>query len=220
MKFSETRLHGAALIESKIFEDQRGCFFESWNQSAWHKYFAERGEEVPVFVQDNHSISAKGVLRGMHFQVLPHEQGKLVRCVSGVIYDVIVDLRRQSPTFKQWQGFYLSAKNQVQLWVPSGFAHGFLALEDQTAVIYKVTQFWNQHAERSLYWQDPELAITWPFEKMSDQQGNTENIQQRIYQTHAQRDKMEYPHQFSYPCVSVKDAQAPCLRQLSEFEFF
>ena len=152
----ETSLADARLIEPRVFGDDRGFFYESWNA----KTFAQAGLKLD-FVQDNHSRSAKGVLRGMHFQV-ERPQGKLVRVTTGAVHDVIVDLRRSSPTFGRWEGFSLSAANKHMLWVPAGFAHGFLTLTDGTEFIYKCTEFYEPTLERSLRWDDPALQIDWP----------------------------------------------------------
>lgn len=153
---------GPLLITPQVFGDQRGFFFESWNKQAFDQALAQDGQSFPEFVQDNHSRSGRGVLRGLHYQVLPHPQGKLVRCVMGEIFDVAVDLRRQSPTFGQWVGACLSAANHQQLWVPAGFAHGFLTLSEQAEVLYKTTDYWDRDCEASIRWDDPQIAIAWP----------------------------------------------------------
>jgi dTDP-4-dehydrorhamnose 3,5-epimerase len=153
---------GPLLITPQVFGDQRGFFFESWNKQAFDQALAQDGQSFPEFVQDNHSRSGRGVLRGLHYQVLPHPQGKLVRCVMGEIFDVAVDLRRQSPTFGQWVGACLSAANHQQLWVPAGFAHGFLTLSGQAEVLYKTTDYWVRDCEASIRWDDPQIAIAWP----------------------------------------------------------
>lgn len=155
-------LAGPLLITPRVFGDDRGFFFESWNQRAFAAALEADGQPVPEFVQDNHSRSSRGVLRGLHYQLPPHPQGKLVRCVLGEIFDVAVDLRRGSATFGQWAGAVLSAANHQQLWVPAGFAHGFLTLSEQAEVLYKTTDFWNRDCERAIRWDDPQLAITWP----------------------------------------------------------
>lgn len=153
-----TPLADALIIEPKVFGDDRGFFMESWNADA----FARAG--IPAsFIQDNHSRSAKGVLRGMHFQN-PGPQGKLVRVVAGAVFDAIVDLRRSSPTFGQWFGIELSAANKRMLWVPEGFAHGFLTLEDGTDFLYKCTAPYAPANEHSLAWDDPAVGIEWPLE--------------------------------------------------------
>lgn len=151
-------IDGPLILEPKVFGDERGFFLESWNATS----FAEIGLDV-TFVQDNHSRSQKGVLRGMHFQN-PAPQGKLVRVVSGAVFDAIVDLRRSSPTFGQWTGVTLSAENKRMFWVPEGFAHGFLTLEDNTDFLYKCTSAYLPQNEHSLAWDDPEVGIEWPLE--------------------------------------------------------
>lgn len=148
------------LIEPSVFEDQRGSFFESWNRTSFANAI---GEEID-FVQDNQSLSVKGVLRGLHYQFEPQPQGKLVRVVSGSVWDVAVDIRRSSPTFSQWVGVELSAENHRQLWIPPGFAHGFLTLTDRADMIYKVTEFFSPHLDRSIRWDDAEIGVDWPLE--------------------------------------------------------
>jgi dTDP-4-dehydrorhamnose 3,5-epimerase len=152
-------LEGVKIIEPKVFGDARGFFFESFNA----RDFAEQTGERVEFVQDNHSRSAKGVLRGLHYQI-QHAQGKLVRVVAGALFDVVVDLRRSSPTFGKWEGVELSAENKKQLWVPPGFAHGFVSLEDGTELLYKTTDYWYPEFERSLLWNDPAVGIEWPID--------------------------------------------------------
>jgi dTDP-4-dehydrorhamnose 3,5-epimerase len=156
MELIETRIPEVLLLEPKVFGDDRGFFLESYNA----KTFAELGVERN-FVQDNHSRSARNVLRGLHYQ-LGQPQGKLVRVVSGAIWDVAVDIRRSSATFGQWVGEELSAENKRMLWVPEGFAHGFVVISDSADVLYKATDFYAPLCERSILWNDPELAITWP----------------------------------------------------------
>ena len=151
-----TAIADVFMIAPKVFGDDRGFFFESYNRRS----MAALGIEHD-FVQDNHSRSARGVLRGLHYQIR-QPQGKLVRVVAGEVFDVAVDLRRASPTFGRWVGETLSAGNKRQLWVPAGFAHGFLALEDGTEVLYKTTDFYNKAAEGAVRWDDPDLAIAWP----------------------------------------------------------
>ncbi len=160
MKITPTAIPDVLLIEPRVFGDARGFFYESFNQ----KSFAEAtGVDLP-FVQDNHSKSVKGVLRGLHYQVEPHAQGKLVRVTQGEVFDVAVDLRKDAKTFGQWVGVTLSAENKQQLWIPPGFAHGFLVLSDTAEFLYKTTDYYAPQAERSLRWDDPTLAITWPLE--------------------------------------------------------
>lgn len=160
MNFIACDIPGPIIIEPKMFGDERGFFLESWNQAA----FAEAGLDQ-AFVQDNHSRSSRGVLRGLHYQH-PNPQGKLVRVVNGRVYDVAVDIRRSSTTFGRWIGVELSAANQRMLWVPPGFAHGFLTLEDETDFLYKCTDFYQPASEHCLRWDDPALAIDWPLAGM------------------------------------------------------
>ncbi|NBT05296.1 MAG: dTDP-4-dehydrorhamnose 3,5-epimerase [Betaproteobacteria bacterium] len=157
MKVTETSLHGVLLIEPKVFADSRGFFLESWNE----RVFRESTGVDLCFVQDNHSRSAKGVLRGLHYQCV-HPQGKLVRVSSGRVWDVVVDLRLSSASFAQHIGIELSEDNQRQLWIPPGFAHGFLVLSDFADFQYKTTTYWMPQHERSLRWNDPSLGILWP----------------------------------------------------------
>lgn len=163
MNVVKTRLGGLLILEPRVFGDHRGFFLESWNR----RTFREIGLDLD-FVQDNHSRSAKGVLRGLHFQN-PNPQGKLVRVVNGRAWDVAVDLRRSSPTFGQWKGVELSAANNRMFWVPPGFAHGFVALEDGTDFLYKCTGFYDPASEHSLKWDDPALGIEWPIEHIDPQ---------------------------------------------------
>ena len=156
MKVIACEIEGPLIIEPRVFGDERGFFMESWSREA----FAAAGLDRD-FVQDNHSRSQKGVLRGLHFQN-PCPQGKLVRVVSGAVFDVVVDLRRSSPTFGQWVGVELSAANQRQFWVPEGFAHGFLTLEDGTDFLYKCTAPYAPQHEHCLAWDDPDVGIEWP----------------------------------------------------------
>ncbi|MEO6395734.1 MAG: dTDP-4-dehydrorhamnose 3,5-epimerase [Devosia sp.] len=160
MKVTKTRLGEVLLLEPVAHQDHRGTFFESFNARA----FAENVTGGGHFVQDNQSISKQGVLRGLHFQLPPRAQGKLVRAVAGEIFDVAVDIRKSSPTFGRWAGEILSAANRRQLWVPPGFAHGFLALSDGAEVLYKTTDFYDQTAERAIRWDDPDIGIEWPAE--------------------------------------------------------
>ncbi|TWH78838.1 dTDP-4-dehydrorhamnose 3,5-epimerase [Novosphingobium taihuense] len=156
MNIIECNIAGPLIIEPKVFGDERGFFMETWNVGD----FAQAGLNIS-FCQDNHSRSQKGVLRGMHFQN-PCPQGKLVRVVRGAVFDVVVDLRRSSPTFGQWTGITLSAENKRMFWVPEGFAHGFLTLEDDTDVLYKCTAPYAPQYEASLAWNDPMVGIEWP----------------------------------------------------------
>ena len=157
-----TPVAGPLLITPQVFGDERGFFFESWNQQAFAAALEADGQPIQEFVQDNHSRSSQGVLRGLHYQLPPHPQGKLVRCVLGEIFDLAVDLRRGAPTFGHWVGARLSAANHQQLWVPAGFAHGFLTLSEQAEVLYKTTDFWSRACEHAIRWDDPQLAIAWP----------------------------------------------------------
>ncbi len=156
MEFTPTKLSGVVRVTPRVFTDERGFFMESWQREK----FAAAGIEAE-FVQENHSRSRYGVLRGLHYQN-PNPQGKLVRVVSGTVFDVVVDLRRGSPTFGQWEGFRLDAFKHEMLWVPAGFAHGFLTLSGEADFIYKVDAFWAPESERTLAWNDPKLGIDWP----------------------------------------------------------
>lgn len=156
MKLTKTRIPDVVVLEPKVFGDNRGFFLESYNQ----KTFAELGL-TKTFVQDNHSRSLRNVLRGLHYQ-LEQPQGKLVRVVAGTIWDVAVDIRRHSATFGQWVGEELSAESKRMLWVPEGFAHGFVVISDSADVLYKVTDFYTPEGERSILWDDPALEIPWP----------------------------------------------------------
>ena len=180
-------VQGPLLLTPRVFGDERGFFFESWNQQVFN---AAAGDTA--FVQDNHSRSSRGVLRGLHYQLPPHPQGKLVRCVLGEIFDVAVDIRRSSPTFGQWEGAHLSAANYQQLWVPAGFAHGFLTLSKHAEVLYKTTDFWSRECERAIRWDDPALAIAWPLEALAGAE----------------------------PQLSEKDAVAPLLAELPATDLF
>lgn len=163
MNFLDTPIVGVKLIEPRVFGDDRGFFMESWNAAT----FAEAGLDLS-FVQDNHSSSAAGVLRGMHFQV-ERPQGKLVRVVAGAAFDVVVDLRKGSPSFGRWFGAELSAQNRRMLWAPPGMAHGFLSLQDGTQFLYKCTDFYAPQLERSLLWNDPDVGIEWPLHGVTPQ---------------------------------------------------
>ncbi|HFG2077074.1 TPA: dTDP-4-dehydrorhamnose 3,5-epimerase [Vibrio cholerae] len=158
MKVIETDIPDVKIIEPAVFGDERGFFMETWNQ----KRFEELVTGKPTqFVQDNHSKSKKGILRGLHYQT-ENTQGKLVRVVSGEVFDVAVDIRKDSPTFGKWVGVYLSAENKRQLWVPEGFAHGFYVTSDEAEFVYKCTDYYNPKAEHSLLWNDPSINIEWP----------------------------------------------------------
>jgi dTDP-4-dehydrorhamnose 3,5-epimerase len=185
MKLVPTPLPGVLAVEPAVFADERGWFMESFNQPRWEAGLRALGEPVPPpFVQDNHSCSVAGVLRGLHYQLPPRAQGKLVRVVRGRAFDVALDIRRGSPTFGRWFGSELSAENRRQLWIPPGFAHAFLALEDDTHFLYKTTDVYARECERSIRWNDPALGITWPL-----------------------------PAGLTAPRVAAKDAAAPTLAE-------
>ena len=158
MNVIPTALPEVLIIEPKVFGDARAFFMESWTEP---KFNAACGYDVR-FVQDNHSRSAKGVLRGLHFQLPPHAQGKLVRCTSGAVFDVAVDMRRASPNFGKWAGVELTGENHRQLWIQPGFAHGFLVLSDTADFLYKTTDLYAPQAEGSVRWDDPAIGIEWP----------------------------------------------------------
>ena len=174
------------IIEPNIIQDDRGFFMESWNQ----KKFDEVVGENIIFSQDNHSRSIYGVLRGLHYQLNPFPQGKLVRCSMGSIFDVAVDIRKDSSTYGSWGGIKLSSINKKQLWIPKGFAHGFLTLSEIAEVQYKADSFWNKKYERSIRWNDEFLDIKWPLNKIN----------------------------FTYPHLSDKDASAPLLKSSDIFD--
>ncbi len=159
MQIQTTAIPDLLIIEPTVFGDDRGFFYESFNQ----KRFAELTGLNPNFVQDNHSKSAKGVLRGLHYQI-QQTQGKLVRVTAGEVFDVTVDLRKSSPTFGKWVGVTLSAENKRQLWVPEGFAHGFVVISDTAEFLYKTTDYWASEFERSILWNDPAIGIEWPLD--------------------------------------------------------
>ena len=159
MKITATAIPDVLIIEPQVFGDDRGFFFESFNQA---KFQTAIGRKVN-FVQDNHSRSVKNVLRGLHYQI-QQPQGKLVRVVQGEVFDVAVDIRKSSPTFGQWVGAILSADNKKQLWVPAGFAHGFVVLTDTAEFLYKTTDYYAPEFERCLAWNDPTIGIQWPIE--------------------------------------------------------
>ena len=160
MKIIETTIPDVLIIEPKVFGDERGFFFESFNQKVWQDLTGHDGN----FVQHNHSRSAGGVLRGLHYQIR-QPQGKLVRVISGEVFDVAVDIRRSSPTFGQWFGTLLSAENKRQMWVPTGFAHGFCVTSEYAEFLYLTTDFWAPEHERCIAWDDRDLAIKWPLTK-------------------------------------------------------
>ena len=173
-------LDGVYIIKPKVFEDERGFFYESWNQSSFNDLL---GEEI-IFKQDNHSSSHTGVLRGLHYQIQPYPQGKLVRCTKGSIFDVAVDIRKSSPTFGEWTSIVLDNINKLMIWIPVGFAHGFLSLDKKTEVIYKSSELWSKEQDRSIRWNDKDLNINWPIEQIN----------------------------ISSPNLSFKDANAPYLK--------
>ncbi len=159
MQIVEKALNGVVLLEPKVFGDERGFFMETFNQ----RVFRELTGVTLDFVQDNHSRSARNVLRGLHYQI-QQPQGKLVRVVSGSVFDVAVDMRRSSPTYGQWFGAELTAQNKRQLWVPPGFAHGFVVTSDIADFLYKTTDYWAPEFERSLAWNDPTVGVAWPLD--------------------------------------------------------
>ncbi|HAS6244272.1 TPA: dTDP-4-dehydrorhamnose 3,5-epimerase [Vibrio vulnificus] len=161
MKVIDTKIPDVKIIEPTVFGDERGFFMETWNK----KRFEELVTGKPTrFVQDNHSKSKKGCLRGLHYQLKPYAQGKLVRCIDGEVFDVAVDIRENSPAFGQWVGVHLSAENKRQLWIPEGFAHGFLVLSETAEIIYKTTDYYTPESDRGIRWNDKDLAISWPIE--------------------------------------------------------
>ncbi len=161
---TQTPIDGVLVLEPKVFGDARGFFFESFNA----RDFEQATGLKETFVQDNHSKSAKGVLRGMHYQV-QHAQGKLVRVTQGAVFDVAVDIRKGSPTFGQWFGLELSAENKKQLWIPAGLAHGFLVISDSAEFLYKTTDYYHPEFERSLLWNDPAIGVEWPLHLLAAQ---------------------------------------------------
>ena len=158
MKVTTLKIPDVKLFEPDVFEDERGFFYESFNQQKFNKAI---GENI-TFVQDNHSRSSKGVLRGLHFQEAPFAQGKLVRVIIGKVYDVAVDIRKNSSTYGKWVAEILSEENKRQLWIPEGFAHGFLTLSNEAEFLYKTTNFYSKIHEKTLAWNDPDFKITWP----------------------------------------------------------
>ena len=163
------KINGPILIKPKLFKDQRGFFFESWNQKDWEEILRKYNQTSQVFLQDNHSKSSKGVLRGLHFQKTPFPQGKLVRCISGEIYDVAVDIRKNSNTYGKWIGIYLNSWDHNQFWIPEGFAHGFLTVSKYAEVNYKTTNYWNKNYEESLLWNDKDISIEWPLKELNNE---------------------------------------------------
>ena len=163
MKDTPLTIPDVLLIEPEIFSDDRGFFFESFNQNK----FEEAVKQKINFVQDNHSKSLKGVLRGLHYQLPPKAQGKLVRVIQGEVFDVAIDLRQSSPTFGKWVGEILSADNKIQMWIPEGFAHGFLTLSDTAEFLYKTTDFYSKEHEQAIRWNDETFGIQWPIKDIS-----------------------------------------------------
>lgn len=185
MKIIETKIKDLLILEPKIFSDSRGWFMESFNQNTFNSILQKRNQTRVNFVQDNHSISHSGVIRGLHYQLNPFAQGKLVRVVSGKVWDVAVDLRKKSPTLGQWVGIELSSENHRQFWIPAGFAHGFIALSDNTQFLYKTTAYYSKESERCIKWNDPDLAISWPIDKVdtiiqTDKDNNAPNFKDLI----------------------------------------
>lgn len=176
MNIVKTDIPDVIVFEPKVFGDERGFFLESYNQ----RNFNEATGEQVCFVQDNHSKSSKGVLRGLHFQWAPFAQGKLVRCVSGAVFDVAVDIRENSPYFGKWVGVELSAENKKQLWIPRGFAHGFVTLTETAEFLYKTTDYYNPEHECSIRWDDCDINIKWPLSKiiLSDKDKNAQSLNQ------------------------------------------
>ncbi len=175
MNVIKTDIPDVLIFEPKVFGDDRGFFFESFSQ----KIFEEAVGRKVEFVQDNHSKSCKGVLRGLHYQLEPYAQGKLVRCVAGEVFDVAVDIRKSSPTFGKWVGVNLSAENKRQLWIPEGFAHGFLVISDMAEFVYKTTNDYHPESDRGLLWNDETLSINWPIEEypiLSEKDKNAKKI--------------------------------------------
>lgn len=162
MKVIESDIPDVKIIEPSVFGDERGFFMETWSQQQFEALVTGKPTR---FVQDNHSKSKKGILRGLHYQT-ENTQGKLVRVVSGEVYDVAVDIRKDSPTFGKWVGVYLSAENKRQLWVPEGFAHGFYVTSDEAEFVYKCTDYYNPKAEISIKWDDPDIGIQWPLNEI------------------------------------------------------
>jgi dTDP-4-dehydrorhamnose 3,5-epimerase len=190
MKLTPTdALPEVVIVEPAVFADERGWFMESFNAERLDAALRALGlPPAPPFVQDNHSCSHAGVLRGLHYQLPPHAQGKLVRVVQGAAWDVAVDIRRASPTFGRWAGLELTAGNRRQLWIPPGFAHGFVALRDDTHFVYKTTDVYARDCERSVRWDDPAIGIDWPLAGLPD------------------------------PRLATKDAEAPLLAMAEIFE--
>jgi dTDP-4-dehydrorhamnose 3,5-epimerase len=163
MKVTPLSIPDVLLIEPQVFGDERGFFFESFNQNKFEEVISKKIN----FVQDNHSKSVKGVLRGLHYQLPPKAQGKLVRVIQGEVFDVVVDLRKSSPTFGKWVGEIISADNKKQIWIPEGFAHGFVTLSDTAEFLYKTTDFYSKEHEQAIRWNDETIGIQWPIKDIS-----------------------------------------------------
>lgn len=168
MKVETTKIEGLLILHPSVFGDDRGWFMESFNQQRFAQTLEDLNLPVPNFVQDNHSLSQKGVLRGLHYQNAPYAQGKLVRVVQGRVWDVAVDIRPDSKTYGEWVGVELSAENKTMFWIPEGFAHGFISLEDNTQFLYKTTNYYNKESEGAIIWNDPTLAIDWPLAEVDE----------------------------------------------------
>ncbi|MDV2483888.1 dTDP-4-dehydrorhamnose 3,5-epimerase [Acinetobacter towneri] len=166
MRVEKTKMNGLLILHPQVFGDERGWFMESFNQQCFEDALKALNLPIPTFVQDNHSCSQKGVLRGLHFQREPYAQGKLVRVVQGRAWDVAVDIRPESETYGEWVGVELSAENKTMFWIPEGFAHGFLAIEDNTQFLYKTTNYYNKESEGAIIWSDTTLKIDWPLNKV------------------------------------------------------
>ena len=178
MNVIETEIPEVLLIEPKVFGDERGFFMESFNQ----RNFSEKTGVNLEFVQDNHSRSSKGVLRGLHYQI-QQAQGKLLRATLGEIFDVAVDIRKNSPNFGKWVGYLLSAENKRQLWVPPGFAHGFLVVSEAADVLYKTTDYYAAEYERSILWNDPDIGINWPLDSIEVKLSQKDKVAQTLKDT-------------------------------------
>ncbi|MBT1728447.1 dTDP-4-dehydrorhamnose 3,5-epimerase [Enterobacter quasimori] len=163
MKVIETSIPDVKIFEPTVFGDERGFFYESFSQKIFNEVVGNHVE----FVQDNHSKSSEGVLRGLHYQMPPYAQAKLVRCIVGEVFDVAVDVRETSPYFGKWVGVHLSATNKRQLWIPEGFAHGFLTISEKAEFIYKTTNYYNKASEAGIIWNDPDIEIHWPLGDLS-----------------------------------------------------
>ena len=168
MQVETTKIEGLLILHPNVFGDDRGWFMESFNQQRFAQALEQLNLPVPTFVQDNHSLSQKSVLRGLHYQNAPYAQGKLVRVVQGRVWDAAVDIRPDPKTYGEWVGVELSAENKTMSWIPEGFAHGFIALEDNTQFLYKTTNYYNKESEGAIIWNDPTLAINWPLDEVGE----------------------------------------------------